>query len=107
MTLPQGAAQFKVYEQDGHYVLKSDEGFLYLDGTHVRLVEEQGEYTLFDLEQTENGWFVKSTNAQYYGKAQYLEYYGGYFTCYGMGSNTDLYTFQFLSLIHICTRVCA
>ena len=95
MTLPEGAAQFKVYEQDGHYVLKSDEGFLYLDGTHVRLVEEQGEYTLFDLEQTENGWFVKSTNAQYYGKAQYLEYYGGYFTCYGMGSNTDLYTFQF------------
>lgn len=95
MTLPEGAAQFKVYEQDGHYVLKSDEGFLYLDGTHVRLVEEQGEYTLFDLVQTENGWFVKSTNAQYYGKAQYLEYYGGYFTCYGMGSNTDLYTFQF------------
>ena len=42
MTLPEGAAQFKVYEQDGHYVLKSDEGFLYLDGTHVRLVEEQG-----------------------------------------------------------------
>ena len=95
MTLPEGAAQFKVYEQDGHYVLKSDKGFLYLDGTHVRLVEEQGEYTLFDLVQTENGWFVKSTNAQYYGKAQYLEYYGGYFTCYGMGSNTDLYTFQF------------
>ena len=95
MTLPEGAAQFKVYEQDGHYVLKSDEGFLYLDGTHVRLVEEQGEYTLFDLEQTKNGWFVKSTNAQYYGKDQYLEYYGGYFTCYGMGSNTDLYTFQF------------
>ena len=95
MTIPEGAAQFKVYEQDGHYVLKSDEGFLYLDGTHVRLVEEQGKYTLFDLEQTGNGWFVKSTNAQYYGKAQYLEYYGGYFTCYGMGSNTDLYTFRF------------
>lgn len=95
MTLPQGAAQFKVYEQDGHYVLKSDEGFLYLDGTHVRLTEDQGDYTLFDLEQTEDGWFVKSANAQYYGKAQYLEYYGGYFTCYGMGSNTGIYTFQF------------
>lgn len=95
MTLPQGAAQFKVYEQEGHYVLKSDAGFLYLDGTHVRLTEDQGEYTLFDLEQTENGWFVKSANAQYYGKAQYLEYYGGYFTCYGMGSNAGIYTFQF------------
>ena len=95
MTLSEGVAQFKVYEQDGHYVLKSDAGFLYLDGTHVRLTEDQGDYTLFDLEQTEDGWFVKSTNAQYYGKAQYLEYYGGYFTCYGMGSNTDYYTFQF------------
>ena len=84
LTVPEGAAQFKVYVQDGHYVLKSDEGLLYLDGTNVRLVNELGEYTLFDLEQTDNGFFVKGANAVAYGKPQYLEYYGGYFTCYGM-----------------------
>ena len=82
-------------KKDGHLVFRSDAGFLYLDGTHVRLVEGLGEYTYFDLETAENGWFIKSTNAQYNGKPQYLEFYGGYFTCFGMGSNTDIYTFQF------------
>lgn len=96
MTVPAGAAQFKVYKQDGHYVFKSDAGFLYLDGTNVRLAESMDEYTLFDLEETDNGWFVKSVNASFNGKAQYLEFYGGYFTCYGMNSgNTGIYTFQF------------
>lgn len=98
MTVPAGAAQFKVYKQDGHYVFKSDAGFLYLDGTNVRLAESMDEYTLFDLEETDNGWFVKSVNASFNGKAQYLEFYRGYFTCYGMNSgNTGIYTFQFSS----------
>ena len=94
-SIPAGTALFKVYEKDEHLVFRSDAGFLYLDDTHVRLVEELGEFTYFDLETTENGWFIKSTNAQFSGKLQYLEFYGGYFTCYGMGSNTDIYTFQF------------
>ena len=95
-SIPAGTALFKVYEKDGHLVFRSDAGFLYLDGTHVRLVEELGEYTYFDLEEAENGWFIKSTNAQYSGKPQYLEFYGGYFTCYGMNSgNSGIYTFQF------------
>ena len=96
LTVPEGAAEFKVHvDENGRYTFESDAGYLYLDGTHVRLVAEQGDYTLFDLEKQENGSFVKSTNAQYSGKPQYLEYYGGYFTCYGMGNNTDIYTFQF------------
>lgn len=95
-SIPASTALFKVYEKDGHLVFRSDAGFLYLDGTHVRLVEELGEYTYFDLEEAENGWFIKSTNAQYSGKPQYLEFYGGYFTCYGMNSgNSGIYTFQF------------
>ncbi len=94
------AATFKVYKDaDGHYTFQNDAGYLYLDGTHVRLVEEQGQYTLFDLEAATDGWYIKSTNAQYGGKPQYLEYYGGYFTCYGMNSNNaGLYTFQFYKL---------
>jgi len=94
-NVPDNTALFKVYKQDGHYVFKSDTGYLYLDGTHVRLVEQLGEYTYFDLESAANGWFIKSTNAQLSGKHQYLEFYGGYFTCYGMGSDTSIYTFQF------------
>ncbi len=94
-SIPAGTALFKVYEKDEHLVFRSDAGFLYLDGTHVRLVEELGEFTYFDLETAENGWFIKSTNAQFSGKPQYLEFYGGYFTCYGMGSDPGIYTFQF------------
>ena len=96
LTVPEGAAEFKVHvDENGHYTFQSDAGYLYLDGTHVRLVAEQGEYTLFDLEKQDSGSFIKSTNAAYNGKPQYLEYYGSYFTCYGMGSNPDIYTFQF------------
>lgn len=99
LTAPDAAA-FKVYKDaDGHYTFQNDAGYLYLDGTHVRLVKEQGQYTLFDLEAATDGWYIKSTNAQYGGKPQYLEYYGGYFTCYGMNSNNaGLYTFQFYKL---------
>ena len=99
LTAPEAAA-FKVYKDaDGHYTFQNDAGYLYLDGTHVRLVEEQGQYTLFDLEAATDGWYIKSTNAQYSGKPQYLEYYGGYFTCYGMNSsNAGIYTFQFYKL---------
>ena len=96
MAVPSGAALLKVYQQDGHYVFKNENGYLYLDGDNVNFSAELGEYTYFDLEEAENGWFIKSTNAQYSGKPQYLEFYGGYFTCYGMNSgNSGIYTFQF------------
>lgn len=95
-NVPSGTALFKVYEQDGHYVFKSEEGFLYLDGTNVRLVDSLGDYTYFDIESAENGWFIKSVNATYAGNPQYLEFYSGYFTCFGMNSgNEGYYTFQF------------
>ena len=96
LDVPDGAAEFQVtVDADGRYTFQSSEGYLYLDGTHVRLVEKQGEYTLFELEETDGGLFVKSTNAQFSGKPQYLEFYGGYFTCFGMGSDPSIYTFQF------------
>ena len=96
LDVPDGAAEFQVtVDADGRYTFQSSEGYLYLDGTHVRLVKEQGEYTLFELEETDGGLFVKSTNAQFSGKPQYLEFYGGYFTCFGMGSDPSIYTFQF------------
>ncbi|MBQ3560546.1 MAG: hypothetical protein IJA06_01840, partial [Oscillospiraceae bacterium] len=97
LTYGEGTAIFEVsIDADGHYTFVSQDGkYFYLDGTNVRLVNEAGNYTLFDFEKVEDGYYVKSTNAVFGEKAQYLEYYGGYFTCYGMGNDTSIYTFQF------------
>ena len=86
-------------DANGKYTFTTADGkFLYMDGTHVRLVDTAGANTLFQLEPATNGWFIKADTAQVSNKAQYLEYYGGYFTVFGMGSNTAIYTFQFYKL---------
>ena len=102
-TVAADTAVLRVYtDKNDNYVFQNAEDgrFLYLDGTHVRLVDEQSEYTSYQLEQPESAapgnYFIKSVNASYGGKPQYLEYYGGSFTCYGMNaSKEDIYTFQF------------
>ena len=105
MTVPEGAAILTVQvNDDGQYSFVTDEGkYLYADGTHVQFVDEAGENTLFVLEDTTStnyaGHFIRCATANYNGKAQYLEYYGGYFSVYGMNnSNADIYTFQFFAL---------
>ncbi len=86
-------------DANGKYTFTTADGkFLYMDGTHVRLVDTAGANTLFQLEPATNGWFIKADTAQVSNKAQYLEYFGGYFTVFGMGSNTAIYTFQFYKL---------
>ena len=83
-------------DTNGKYTFTTADGkYLYTDGTNVRLVDTADANTLFQLETTEGGYFVKADTANYNGNAQYLEYYGGYFTVFGMGSNTAIYTFQF------------
>ena len=90
------AAVLSVSKDDnGHYTFRTPDGrYLLCDGTNVQFTAEEGEYTLFDLEETEGGFFIKSTNALYSGKAQYIEYYKGYFTCFSMGTSPDIYTFR-------------
>ena len=86
-------------DANGKYTFTTADGkFLYMDGTHVRLVDTAGANTLFQLEPATDGWFIKADTAQVSNKAQYLEYFGGYFTVFGMGSNTAIYTFQFYKL---------
>ena len=102
-TVQADTAVLRVYvDEDDNYVFQNAEDgrFLYLDGTHVRLTEERGEYTSYQLEQPESAapgnYFIKSVNASYQGKPQYLEHFGGSFTCYGMQTGKeDIYTFQF------------
>ena len=91
MTVPEGAAVFTVsVNEAGQYTFATADGkYLYADGTHVRLVNTQGENTLFVLEETEGGVFIKCANATFSGKAQYLEFYSGYFTVFGMDSSKE------------------
>ena len=68
----------------------NDGKYLYCNGTDVKLVAAADENTEFVLE----GSYIRCANATFSGKAQYLEVYSGYLTCYGMGTNTALYTFE-------------
>ena len=73
----------------------ADNKYLMADGTNVQLVDAEGDNTKFVLEEAAGGYFIKCANAQYNGKPQYLEVYGGYLTCYGMNeSKADIYTFE-------------
>ena len=73
----------------------ADGKYLYMDTTDLKLESASSEFTLFQLESTKGGYFVKADTANYNGNAQYLEYYNNIFTVYGMGNNTAIYTFQF------------
>ena len=84
---------------DGTVSLVTDDGrYLFCDATNVHFADEQGDFTKFVLEEStmegvENGVFIKCAVANFNGKAQYLEVYGGdYVTCYGMG-DAPIYTF--------------
>ena len=101
LNVPEGAAILTVsVNEDGQLSFVNEEGkFLLADGTDVKFVDAANENTLFVLEDTTSanftGKFIKCANAQYNGKPQYLEYYGGYFTVYGMGKDPDIFTFRF------------
>ena len=86
-------------DENDKYSFATVDKYLYMDNTHVRLVDEKGENTLFQLETATGGWFIKADTANYNGKAQYMEFYADVFTVFGMNSSkADIYTFQFYKL---------
>ena len=98
LTLTENKANALAYTMienaDGTVSFKTDDGyFLSCDATNVEFVTAESDYTKFVLEVADGGYYIKCAVANYNGKAQYLEVYSGYLTCYGMGSNTDLYIF--------------
>ena len=100
-TAAENVALFKIETVDGVTTFKTEDGkYLYADGTNVRLVDTESEYTGFVLEATTGGQFIKCATAQFNGKAQYIEYFASksVFSVFGMGDDTSIYT---LSLIHI------
>lgn len=90
------AATFQyIKNSDNTISFKTDSGYLYADGTDVKFVDTIGSNTKFVLEDVGSGYYIKCANATFNGKPQYLEIYAGYLTCYGMGTNTAIYTFTF------------
>ena len=80
----------------------ADNKYLYVDGTHVQLVErteENAEYTLFALDDLgDGGFYVKCLTAQYSGKDQYLQYFHDYFTVYSLNASyPERYKMQFFA----------
>ncbi len=84
---------------DGVVTFVTNDGkFLYADGTDVKLVDAEGEFTKFVLEAADGGYYIRCNTANYNGKPQYLEVYSGYLTVYGFNSEkTYLYTFALLA----------
>ncbi len=70
-------------------------------GSNLTLEAEANEYSLWALEEAENGWYIKNLNAVYTdkngnAKPQYIEYYYA-FTTYSLDtSKAGIYTFQFI-----------
>lgn len=102
LAVPAEAVRLTVSVSDGKYTFATADGkYLEADGTNVQLVSAQSANTLFQLETAAAGtdnYYIKCDSATYNGNAQYIEYYGGYFTVYSLNtSNTPIFTFQFFS----------
>ena len=80
---------------DDTVTFKAGDKYLFCDATDVKFVDAQDDNTKFVLEaaDTNGGYFIKCAVANFNGKAQYLEVYKGYLSCYGTGA-PGIYTFK-------------
>ena len=73
-------------------------------GNALTMDAAESEFSLWELEATEGGFYVHAVNAAYNGNAnQYLEYYSG-FTTYGLGAGGDKYLFNIYKLPIDCNH---
>ncbi len=81
-----------------HTVFTTPDGkYLYGDGTHLRLVDEQSENTEFVIEDADGGHYVRLAHATYNETAQYLEYYKQNYTVYTLQQESQenfIFTFN-------------
>ena len=94
-TAATNVAEFEMTTTDGVTTFKTADGkYLFADGKDVKLVDAEGENTKFVLEDAANGKFIRCATAESNGKQQYLEFWGNYFTVYGMDSTKpEIYMF--------------
>ena len=97
LTTDKTAAVFTVgTNEEGQFTFSADGKYLTSGetGNSLTMTETASEYSYWTLEEQGEGWLVKNVSAQFKDSAQYIEYYSG-FTTYGLGSDLDIYTFQF------------
>ena len=94
-TAATNVAEFEMTTTNGVTTFKTADGkYLFSDGTDVKLVDAEGENTKFVLEDAANGKFIRCATAEIGGKQQYLEFWGNYFTVFGMDSTKpEIYMF--------------
>ena len=103
-TIPETALVLDVAVDGDGYLTFTDADGKYLTsgetGNNLTLEDAASDYSLWALESagTDGDWYIKSVNAQYNGKPQYIEYFYA-FTTFGFNSgNTAIYTFQFFKV---------
>lgn len=94
-TAATNVAEFEMTTTNGVTTFKTADGkYLFSDGKDVKLVDAEGEDTKFVLEDAANGKFIRCATAESNGKQQYLEFWGNYFTVFGMDSTKpEIYMF--------------
>ena len=94
------AAAFTVGVSEEGYTFQNAAG-AYLNTTGGLGFGETLDKTAYWMpEATENGYFIKNIASE-----EYLEYYGGSFTTYGMGSDTSIYTYNFYKAVPIGAKL--
>ena len=97
------AAIFTVVKnEDGSVSFVDAEGKIMTSGTtgnSLGMAAEASACGNWSFEETDGGWYVHNEGAAYNGNYnQYLEFYSGGFTTYGLGGGGAIYTFAFYKL---------
>lgn len=88
----------QVEVSENEYQFIKDDKFLTSGktGNALTLSENQGDLSIWVIEEKENGVFIRSKGAKYGSSSQYIEYYNT-FTTYGYkGSNDEAFLFEIL-----------
>lgn len=81
---------------EGYYTFENEGRYLTSGATGSSLtLGEKSDYSLWQLESAEGGYYIKNVNAKYGSRNQYIEYYNGFTTYSFSTSNPAIYTYQF------------
>lgn len=100
LTSPDAAVMDVVVDSNGFYTFICDGKYLTsgATGNSMTWAAEPSDFSLWVLEATEGGYFIKNANAAYNGNSQYMEYYSN-FTTYGFNdTKANIYLFQFFKV---------
>lgn len=101
LTAPEAAIMDVIVDADGYYTFIYNGKYLTSGetGSSLSWADEASAYSLWILEETEGGFYIKNVNAAYNGNPQYVEYYSG-FTTYGFqAAKANIYLIQIFAVV--------